>query len=162
MPQTKKEIGQRGKSTEKQVQDILDLWNQKKLEFAYERLPDARAARGAIKAQVADFMIGIMAGHPAAYKQFILLEVKESKHECRLAKDKIAQLPRIKKWVRACATGLVLVHHTETRLWRLVNADDLEIGKPSWDLTPYPVFDTPWAALVSHHAFREFKVELDG
>ena len=154
--QTKKQIGQRGKVAEKAVQEILELWNVKKAAFAFERLPDARAARGALKAQVSDFMIGLTTD---TGRHFVLLEVKECKHPHRLPRDKVAQLPRIKKWVRACAAGLVLVNHTEIGKWRIVNSLDLESGVPSWDLSAYPTYDTAWAALVTIPIFREFSVD---
>lgn len=159
MVQTKKQIGQRGKDAEGDVEDLLKRWNVERMEFAYERLPDARAARGVIKAQLSDYicMVGWTDGLGVLQKHFVILEVKETRHDYRLAKDKLEQLPRIHKWLRAHADGVVLVKHTLLNKWRAICATQLTIGLPSWDLRDMPLYDTPEQALVTFPAFRVFK-----
>jgi len=132
--------GDRGKAAEKAVLAVLTKWNTKYVRFVYERLADARAARGAIKAQISDFIIHVP-------DRFVMLEVKETTHEYRIAKDKLAQLPRMKKWIEAGASGLALIHHSETCLWRPVNLIHIETGLPSWDLRHVPTYHSAEAAL---------------
>lgn len=157
MAQTKKQIGDRGKWAEAEVTDVLTEWNKRKLEFAFERLADARAARGAIKAQLCDFICQVSYNGDRLEKHFVMLEVKETRHDYRLAKDKVAQLPLMKKWLRAHAEGLLLVYHSVLQKWRAVCLSQLTIGLPSWDLRDAPLYDTAEQALVSFSAFRGFK-----
>jgi hypothetical protein len=77
-------MGQRGKSAEKVVESILRGWNSK-ANFAYWRLPDSRSARSYLAAQPGDF---VYFADPYAG----IIEVKETLHAVRIAKDKISQL----------------------------------------------------------------------
>lgn len=134
-----------GKETEKLVERLFTQWNQK-AHFSWGRLPDARAARGAIAAQPADY--AFWSKPWGGY-----LEVKATKHDFRLAKDKLRQLPLLQKHAVAGAQSLVLVHHYLLSKWRIVPAMELEAGLPSWDLSRYPLFDSAEAALLSTEMF---------
>lgn len=128
-----------GKETEKLVTEVLQMANVNSL-FAWHRLPDAKAARGALAAQPADFMyrFGDISG---------FLEVKALKHEFRLPKDRMSQLPVLHKWALAGSTNYVLVHHYMEGLWRIVDAAELEFGVPSWDLRKHEVYSAAATAL---------------
>lgn len=137
----KEAIGDRGKSAEKAVKDVLDRWNGN-LHFAYFRLADARAARGRLTAQPGDFVF--FAGSTAG-----IIEVKSTEHSSRIAKDKISQLPVLHKLHEAGAKSLIVIHHSVLDQWRAVPAHYLELGKTSWLLDDYPLFDTPAEAMKS-------------
>lgn len=151
MAQTKKEIADRGKWAEKEAQKHLEALNTRYMDFAFERLPDARAAGGRLKASLCDFLWWWKAH---GMSNTGLLEVKETKHDYRLAKDKLEQLPRMRKVRNAGGLGLVLVHHSTIGKWRIAPLEffDGEIP-PSWDLSPLPTFDIATEALNSRAGF---------
>lgn len=145
----KNERGQRGKSTEVIVEDLFKVWNNSTLTFAWHRMPDARAAMGRLAAQPCDYLIFRGCG--------LLLEVKETKHEYRLAKDKVAQRATLEKFRLAGAATYVLIHHTTLDQWRIISTADLEGGVPSWDLREYPLYDTAEDALLELEMFEGLK-----
>lgn len=146
-----KKFADRGKYAEKQVTSLLEAQSTTYADFAFERLPDARAARGAFKAMVADFDIGV-----GSLGLAVFLEVKEMKHLFRIAKDKLEQLARLRKWKLAGRTFYVLVYHSESDKWRLVPDSffGLEGTPASWDLRPLPEYPSAEAALKSTGWFR--------
>lgn len=115
-----------GKETEKMIIESLDQLNTR-LDFAYHRLPDAKAARGALAAQPADFIVSAGKG--------MFLEVKAIKHAFRVPKDKVRQLPVLKKFELAGMPAAIIVHHYIEGIWRVVRPKDLEFGVPSWDIS---------------------------
>ena len=115
-----------GKETERMVIEELDQLNTR-LDFAYHRLPDAKAARGALAAQPADFIVSSGKG--------MYLEVKAIKHAFRVPKDKIRQLAVLKKFELAGMPAAIIVHHYIEGIWRVVRPKDLEFGVPSWDIS---------------------------
>lgn len=134
--------GSRGKFAEKEVEKVLEQYNRTHLNFAYHRLPDARSARNFLKAQPADFMYwwdGVGG----------FIEVKETKHSSRLAKDKISQMPILKKFALAGARSLVIVFHSTLQQWRIAPLSFFVDEVPSWDLSPLPTFDSAEEALKS-------------
>lgn len=130
-----------GKETEKLVEDVLKSMN-KLQAFAFMRFADAKAARGLIKAQPADYLFV----HDGTT---VFLEVKALKHPKRLPKDRATQLPTLKKFQMAGAECVVLVHHYMEGIWRLIDVSDLETGAPSWDLSLFQPFANPADALES-------------
>jgi hypothetical protein len=128
-----------GKETETLVQDVLKAANNH-ANFAWHRLPDAKAARGAMAAQPADYMFrfGKVAG---------FLEVKALKHDYRLPASRLTQLPVLNKWALAGNHNYVLINHYMIGQWRIINTAELEFGVPSWDLRDYEVYSTPVEAL---------------
>lgn len=139
------ERAQRGKEAEKAVKDLFTAWNQR-MDFSWHRMPDSKGSRNLISAQPADFIVAVNGVS-------LWLEVKETAHEKRIAKDKIRQLPLLKKFRLAGMPGYVLVLHTSLKKWRVVDVDDLALGLPSWDLTNYPLFDSAEDALRSTGLF---------
>ena len=149
MTQTKKEIADRGKWAEKEVQKHLDVLNNQYHDFAYDRQPDARAAGGRLKAALCDFLWWWRAG--TTHRVSGLLEVKETKHDYRLAKDKLDQLPRMRKVRNAGGYGLVLVYHSTIGKWRSIPVEWFNGPiPPSWDLSDVPTHDTAQKALEAH------------
>ena len=132
------ERGSRGKYAEKEVVKVFKKWNASAA-FAWHRLPDARSARGALAAQPADFIV--------SSGDTVFLEVKETEHKFRLAKDKVAQLPTLHKFKLAGTDFCVLIYHTASEVWRVVPSDAFSESAPSWDLSGYPTFANAEAAL---------------
>lgn len=130
----------RGKWPEARTHDYLKALSARRSEFDFERLPDARAAMGRFKAMIGDFEFFMPGLHG-------VIEVKETKHAYRIAKDKLEQLPRLHKRAMCGGLCIVLIYFSGIKLWRAVAAEQLEIGKPSWDLTQYPTFNTADEAL---------------
>lgn len=136
------ERGQRGKSAEKQVEDVLKSMNTS-AEFAFHRLPDARSAGSFLAAQPADFLVS------CGGMKF--LEVKSTKHRFRLAKDKLSQLPTLRKFHLAKTPFAVLIEHSVEGVWRAVPGEYFVArpDQPSWDLSDIPTHDSPLSALKS-------------
>lgn len=130
-----------GKETELLVEKLFKDWNHRQ-SFAWHRLPDARSARGALKAQPSDYIYrsGMYAG---------MIEVKALKHPFRLPADRLTQLPTLLKWTLAGSNDLILVFHYLEGVWRLVFADDLPTDATSWDLSNFPQYASAEAALKS-------------
>lgn len=134
----------KGKEAEKLVAKFLDEWAACSPKRSYERLVDARAAGRTIKAAASDFCCWSFTslGH---YTVFI--EVKQTLHQYRLARDKVPQLPRLRKLTTCGCTCLILIYHSTLDSWRVVKADELAIDVPSWDFSDKPTYPTPGAAL---------------
>ena len=128
-----------GKETEKLVESLFTEWN-KSQDFAWHRLPDAKSARGALKAQPADFMF-------MSKGTFGFVEVKALKHEYRLPRDRLSQLPTLKKWSLAGACSLILVFHYTIGKWRVLYPG-IPADVTSWDLSKVEAYDTLETALL--------------
>ncbi len=131
----------RGADAERAVSKFLLPWGQQPGHEA-NRLPDTKAAGRIIKAAPADFDYFCSAGHG-------LIETKETKHDFRLARDKLTQLPRLRLRQNAGGRCYVLVLHSELDQWRILDVPFLMApnDKGSWNLTALPLFPTPEAAL---------------
>ena len=136
-----------GKETEAMVEKLFKEWNGRS-DFAWHRLPDAKAARGVLKAQPADYIYRFRscAG---------FLEVKALKHEYRLPADRLTQLPTLNKWSMAGSFDLVLVHHYMIGAWRIVSPSMLAPGAPSWDLSRLTTHASAAEALAASGCFPE-------
>lgn len=139
----------RGKEAEKAVQKFLGEWATQCTTREFNRLVDSKAAGRIIAAAAADFEYFYLAELDDPVRLHGLIEVKETEHEYRLARDKVTQLPRLRKRTNCGGICLVLVHHSTLKKWRVVSARDLaETGdKGSWNLKALPLYDTPGAAL---------------
>jgi hypothetical protein len=130
----------RGKSAEKEVDSLFKMWNISS-KFAYQRMPDARAAGGRLAAQVADFIVSTAPEGPH------WLEVKETA-SMRLARDKVKQLPSLKKFHLAGMPYLVLVYQTKLDRWLLCPPEFFtDSAAPSWSLKDVTQHLTPESAL---------------
>jgi hypothetical protein len=145
----------RGKETENAVQDYLGWWQERSVYREFNRLPDTKAAGRIIKAAPADFdyYMGSLAGNPPA---FGLIEAKETEHEYRLSRDKISQLPRLRKREKCGGVCPILVYHSTIEKWRVIPRASMlmEFGdKGSWDLRGFPTFDGADEALNDAHPY---------
>jgi hypothetical protein len=134
-----------GNANEALVEKLFTQWNES-AKFSWHRLPDAKAGRGHVAAQPADYV-----WWRAPYGGY--LEAKACGHEYRLPKDKVRQLPLLQKHALAGADNIVLVHHYMQGVWRAVRAGDLEFGVPSWDLRVFPTYPSAEEALISTGMF---------
>jgi hypothetical protein len=108
----------KGKWAEKVTGEALEERSAKELRFAWHRLPDAKAARGALSSQPSDFLV--------TYKgRTTFLEVKETQQISRLPKTKISQFGALLKFNLAGADVKVLVHRSVCGDWVILTADDL-------------------------------------
>lgn len=132
-----KSVANRGKSAEKKVRDYLKKVDERLLNWDFERLSDARSAGGrGAKIVVGDYAIFNPAFHG-------VIEVKEIAHDYRIPAANITQLPKLRKRALAGGHCYVLVLHTTTGKWRRILATDLELRNTgSWDLRPYPEYDS--------------------
>lgn len=119
----------RGATAEKAMAKFLDKWSSAPNREA-NRLTDTKAAGRIIKAAAADFEYFTPMGHG-------LIEVKQTEHDYRLARDKVPQLPRLRKRTHCGGICLIAVYHSTTECWRVVDADYLAStgDKGSWNLT---------------------------
>lgn len=146
MTLARSKFADRGKKAEEAVQKALDKWVEGYADREFNRLLDTRAAGRIVKSAAADFELFAPGIHG-------LVEVKETEHEYRLARDKLPQLARLRKRELAGGLCLVLVHHSTTRLWRIAIARQLAEGgdKGSWNLTEWPTYPDAATALASAH-----------
>lgn len=127
----------RGKAAEKLVQDWLEARSQAQASFAYHRYPDARAARGTLPAQPADYLVS-QPGKP------VHLEVKECANALRLPKDKVSQYGKLKMFSLAGFRTFVLIYRSALSDWVFLNELDLfeheecPASFPMSGLTSYP------------------------
>jgi hypothetical protein len=129
-----------GRETEKLVEDQLRELN-KKLTFAWHRLPDAKSSRGMVAAQPADYLYfakGVGGG---------FIEVKALKHETRLPRARVTQLATLNKFGHAGAASFVLIHHYTIGVWRVVEVCDLEPQVASWCVSGEKSFNSAAEAL---------------
>ena len=142
-------LGQRGKVAEKAVEKVLTACNNRVLEFAWHRLPDTRSARSFLQAQPADYYLAVRG---RAYH----LEVKETEHAYRIGRDRISQVPVLRKFAVAGMPFAVVVFHSTLRKWRCIPGAFFE-GEipPSWDLSQFPLLDSADEALLATGWFTQ-------
>lgn len=139
-----------GKWAEKQAALVLEQCSQDSSEFAWHRFPDARAARGLLAAQPADFLVSFM-GHYT--HRTVFLEVKECADLRRLPKAKIGQWGMLYKFWLTGAHVLVLVFMSGTNKWVRLTGDELfcyDECPPSFLLTGLKPYDSAAEALSAY------------
>ena len=149
----KSKFADRGKDAEKLVNSFLLHWQSGSQYREFNRLTDAKAAGRLIGAAPADFEFFI---HDyESQKVHGLIEVKETEHEYRLARDKVPQMPRLRKRSKCGGECLVVVYHSTLKAWRVMFVDVLaDTGdKGSWNLSGQPASRTCAEAL--HEALPE-------
>lgn len=133
-----------GKWAEKEVQTWLNAASTQAHDFSWHRFPDAKAARGALAAQPADYLV-VERGN------VYLVEVKETAQTNRLPKAKVSQWSSLKKFYWAGAVVVVLVYMSAIDKWVWLNEIDLgmtdEDCPSSFLLTNKPTFSTAAEAL---------------
>ncbi len=136
----KPKTSDRGKPEEKEVQGVLERRSAARADFDFLRLPDAKSAMGRVKSMPADFEFFSPSGHG-------LIEVKSTEHDYRLSRDKVSQLPMMRKRILAGGRCVILVHHSMIGKWRRINIGMLDPTAPSWDLSTFTTYDSAEAAL---------------
>lgn len=134
----------RGATAEKAAQKFMEAWAKDHPTREANRLVDAKAAGRIIKAAAADFEFFALPGHG-------LIEVKETEHEYRLARDKVPQLARLRRRAKCGGICVVAVLHSPTGQWRVLDAAVMAVtgDKGSWDLRGTPYFASIGEALGS-------------
>jgi hypothetical protein len=148
----KNAVGQRGKYAEGKVKDFLTKHAASKVDFDWERLPDARSAMGRMKAQIADYSFFMPGVHG-------VIEVKEVEHDVRLPAKNFGDDQIAKMYKRQLAGGVpvVLVYHKTTGLWRCPDYNWMrEERAASWNLSDWSTFTTAQQALETVHYLGEF------
>lgn len=140
-------ISAKGKWAEKKVSDWLKARSEADAQFAWHRYPDASAARGALANQPADFLIG---RSWSGNREACHLEVKETKQERRLPKDKISQYGKLKLFDEAGFRTIVLIYRSTLNDWVYLRRRELfhfDEVPPSFPIFDRPTFPTAAAAL---------------
>jgi hypothetical protein len=127
----------RGKKSEDAMSKFLGMWTANPLRPGHReanRLVDTKAAGRIIKSAAADFEYFCNLPHGTYHG---LIEVKETEHEYRLARDKVPQLPRLRKRTNCGGVCLVAIFHSTLKVWRVVDAPYLaDTGdKGSWNIS---------------------------
>lgn len=143
-PKRKKSISEyadRGKWAENEAQEWLEEMSGKHKRFAFHRYPDARAARGALSPQPADYLVAYQWG--GAYtngggKLTWHLEVKETAEKYRLPADKVSQYGKLKMFYWAGVRCSVLVYRSHHNDWTVFMDYDILEHK---DMPPSFVFN---------------------
>jgi len=132
-----------GKLAEKEVRDWLEAKSRTTTSLAVHRLPDARAARGSLSSQPSDLIVGHLG-------VFHFIEVKETKLETRLPREKVSQWGTLKKWHWAGINSYVIVHRSTNRDWLALSVLDLfnhEDTPGSFPFAGIPTYPTAAALL---------------
>lgn len=139
----KNRFANRGKKSEDAMAKLLSEWSKAHPNREANRLVDSKAAGRIIKAAAADFEYFCPDGHG-------LIEVKETGHEYRLARDKVPQLARLRKRTKCGGVCLVAIFHSTLKVWRVVDSGYLANtgDKGSWNLTLVPVYADLAAAMA--------------
>lgn len=112
--------------------------------FAYYRCPDARACMGRIKKQPGDFFF-------FTKTDTYLIEVKEVKHDFRIPKKRITQLPKMRLFALTCVKPFVIIKHTQTESYRVMDfefmTENFYSNEASYNLSALTLFNTLAEAL---------------
>lgn len=101
----------KGKWAEDRAVEWLVDQTQEHQDFAYHRFPDARAARGALAPQPADYLVACGWWRP------FFLEVKETAEKNRLPKSKVSQYGKLLMFWWAGMVPRVLVYRSQYDDW---------------------------------------------
>ena len=139
----------RGEHAEKKVKEFLEEWQAASPYREYSRLTDTKAAGRIIKAADADF--AYYCEHFENMAQHGLIEVKETEHLYRLGRERVTQLPRMRKREKCGGRSVVVVYHSVSKLWRALSVPYLEKtgDKGSWNLSGVREYTTAGEALQS-------------
>lgn len=113
----------KGKWAEGKTQDWLATKASAVSSFAWHRMPDARAARNALAAQPADFLVSYR--RPGSETFTCFLEVKETAEARRLPKSKLSQFGKLYMFHLAGIHTRVLVYRSAHDDWVYFTEDDL-------------------------------------
>lgn len=120
----------RGKVAEAKVRDYLKALEAQTIQFTFNRIGDAGAARGAFASQAGDFQA-------FGWGRNWIIEVKETQHAYRLPHGNfgVEQVVKLRKRELAGSLPLVLIYHRNEKLWRCpAFSTFLHREGGSWDL----------------------------
>jgi hypothetical protein len=143
--------GDLGKQAEAEVTKWLNAASALHANFAFHRFPDSRAARGALAAQPADFLVATYFGGVARSS---LLEVKETENTARLPKSKIGQYGMLKKFDMAGMDVFVLVYRSKLADWTYLTANDLFSHEETPASFPFTYLSFPTATYALNRIYR--------
>lgn len=123
-----------GKYCEGKVKKILEEESQR-IAFSFERLYDARSARGMFPAQTSDFFV-VCVG-PDAHSRAIYIECKETESPDQINVSDFPQFPKMKRKILAGACGLLVVYHTKLKKYRITNLKDFPLSTTVFKLKGY-------------------------
>lgn len=139
----------KGKWAEDRVQDWLVSKSSSSFSFAFHRLPDARAARGALAAQPADWLTSMRLPNGDPFS--VLLEAKETAEKLRLPKGKIGQYGKLLLFHLAGIEARVVVYRSLHNDWTYFTGVELFPGgdevPTSFPFAGRPTFATAVEAL---------------
>lgn len=139
----------KGKWTEGKVQDWLASKASTTSRFAWHRLPDARAARGALSPQPADWYTSLRLPDDSPFPVF--LEAKESAEKLRLPKGKIGQYGKLFMFHLAGTEARLIVYRSLHNDWTYFTGVELFPGgdevPTSFPFAGRPTFATAAEAL---------------
>lgn len=139
----------RGEYAEGKVREYLAKWQKATNYREANRLTDTKSAGRIIKSAAADFeyFLEDCIGKP----QHGLIEVKQTEHDYRLARDKVPQLAWLRKREKCGGRSFVVVYHSTIKRWRIVSVPYLanEGDKGSWNLQEFPAYVTCGDALAT-------------
>lgn len=119
-----------GKATEKKVRDTMVEEEASNPLFSFERLYDARAARGKFPPQTSDY-------HVDFNGRSIYVECKETTDPDTISISAFDQFPRMKRKEMAGAPGAMVVYHIRERVYRLVPLADFPLSTRTFKLSTY-------------------------
>lgn len=119
-----------GKATEKKVRKEFDKEEENNVHFAFERLYDAKAARGKFPPQTSDY-------HVDFNGRSIYVECKETTDPDTISISAFDQFPRMKRKAMAGAPGALVVYHIKERVYRLVPLADFPLSTRTFKLGTY-------------------------
>ena len=113
----------KGKWAEGKVQPELEKLAAQYAGFAWHRMPDAKAARGALSAQPADWITAMK--YPDGTGTTVWLECKETAEEKRLPRAKVSQFPKLRMFWMASNSVRVIVYRSLYQDWIVFDELDL-------------------------------------
>ena len=122
-----------GKWLEGQVKKLFDE-ESKQIKFSYERLYDARAARGKFQPQPSDFLVNCTG--PSGPRS-VYIECKETESDSQISLGDFPQFPRMKVKMLAGAGGILVVYHTKTKKFRVVPLSSFPLSTSVFKLEPF-------------------------
>lgn len=156
-----KDIGQRGKVAEGEVQKYLNALSSRVAAFEFERIYDARSAGGKFPKRPGDFAFYRTSVHDGTPKVVVhtlhgLIEVKELEHAYRLPKTRLASLPKLVKRELSGGIIVVLIKNPLTGMWRCPPFAFFRNNQSvtSWDLRLWREHPNLNEALCNHMELR--------
>lgn len=136
----------KGKWVEGKVQDWLQGKSATTSRFAWHRMPDSRAARGALSPQPADWYTSLRLPNDVPFP--VYLEAKETAEKTRLPKAKIGQYGKLLMFHLAGTEARVIVYRSLHNDWTYFTGLELF---PEGDEVPtsFPFVDRPLFATAA-------------